>query len=293
MDFPAGEELQRLVEAALAEDVGAGDLTTQATVPAGCQARGHIVARERLVVAGLRVAEAVFGLLSPSLQTRRAAGDGQWVQPGDTLLHLAGPAAALLTGERVALNFLQRLSGIATLTRLYVEAVAGTPAVILDTRKTTPGLRRLEKYAVTCGGGRNHRAGLFDAVLIKDNHLVVLRQEPPNPIAAAVRRARAGYPAARIEVEADGLAQVEQAVAAGADVILLDNMDPVQLRQAVQIVGGRAKTEASGGINLSNVRQVAEAGVDAISIGALTHSARAVDLALDFSPGEASAAVPA
>jgi nicotinate-nucleotide pyrophosphorylase (carboxylating) len=180
------------------------------------------------------------------------------------------------------LNFVQRLSGIATLTSQFVDAIKGTRAQILDTRKTTPGLRRLEKYAVTCGGGRNHRLGLFDGILIKDNHLEALRDESPNAIAGAVKRAREECPRQSIEVEADTLEQVEQALEAGADLILLDNMNFVQLRVAVQQAKGRARTEASGGVNLGTVRQIAETGVDFISVGALTHSARAVDIALDF-----------
>jgi nicotinate-nucleotide pyrophosphorylase (carboxylating) len=182
----------------------------------------------------------------------------------------------------VALNFVQRLSGIATLTAQFVEAVKGTPAQILDTRKTTPGWRRFEKYAVTCGGGHNHRLGLFDMVLIKDNHRMALRNERPNAIAAAVRRARAKFPKLKIEVEADTLEQVGQAADAGADIILLDNMSLMQLRLAVQKVKGRAKTEASGGVNLTSIPAIASTGVDFISIGALTHSARAVDIGLDF-----------
>jgi nicotinate-nucleotide pyrophosphorylase (carboxylating) len=197
-------------------------------------------------------------------------------------MEVNGPAAAILTAERVALNFVQRLSGIATLTRQFVEAVAGTKTRILDTRKTTPGLRVLEKYAVACGGGVNHRAGLFDAVLIKDNHLATMRNELPNPVAAAVQRAVAECPGRQVEVEVDTLEQVDQALAAGADVILLDNMNLVQLRLAVQKIKGRAQTEASGGVTLATVRQIAETGVDTISVGALTHSARAVDVALDF-----------
>jgi nicotinate-nucleotide pyrophosphorylase (carboxylating) len=198
------------------------------------------------------------------------------------LLHITGPARALLTAERVALNFVQRLSGVATLTAQFVEAVRGTRAEILDTRKTTPGWRRFEKYAVACGGGRNHRIGLYDLILIKDNHLAALRDEMPNAIAAAVQRARASYPQLKVEVEADTLDQVAQAVDAGADIILLDNMTTDQLRTAVALVAGRAKTEASGGVNLSTVRAIAEAGVDFISVGAITHSARAVDIGLDF-----------
>jgi len=198
------------------------------------------------------------------------------------LLRINASARALLTAERTALNFVQRLSGIATLTSQFVDAVKGTRAKILDTRKTTPGLRRLEKYAVTCGGGHNHRIGLFDHVLIKDNHLAALQNESPNAVTAAVRRVREKYPKYKIEVEADSLEQVEQALAAGADIILLDNMNLVQLRVAVQQARGKAKTEASGGVNLASVRQIAETGVDYISVGVITHSARAADIALDF-----------
>jgi nicotinate-nucleotide pyrophosphorylase (carboxylating) len=198
------------------------------------------------------------------------------------LLKVSGPARALLSAERVALNFVQRLAGIATLTAQFVEAVRGTRAQILDTRKTTPGWRTLEKYAVRCGGGQNHRLGLFDMVLIKDNHLAALRDARPNAIAAAVRRARENFPQLKVEVEADTLEQVEQALAAGANLILLDNMDLAQLRVAVAKCQGRAQTEASGGVSLSTVWAIAETGVDFISVGALTHSARAVDIGLDF-----------
>src|SRR5262249_54490321 len=208
--------------------------------------------------------------------------DGQQVREGKALLHITGPARALLSGERVALNFAQRLSGFATLTAQFVEAVKGTHAQILDTRKTTPGWRRLEKYAVACGGGRNHRFGLYDMILVKDNHLATLKNDSPNAIAAAVERARASYPKLKVEVEADTLEQVEQAVAAGADMVLLDNMNPVQLRLAVRKCKGRAQTEASGSVSLASVRAIAETGVDFISVGALTHSARAVDIGLDF-----------
>src|SRR6266851_3461120 len=282
MEALAAEEIRRVVQLALAEDVGGGDITTLATLAPDTTAKAVMIAREPLVVAGLPVAEAVFVELSTAIRISRSVNDGEHASAGQSLLHIAGPAQAMLTGERVALNFIQRLSGVATLTSQYVDAVKGTRAQILDTRKTTPGLRRLEKYAVTCGGGHNHRAGLFDRVLIKDNHLATLQHDPPNPIAAAVRRAREKYPRHTIEVEADTLEQVEQAVAAGADIILLDNMNLVQLRLAVQQAKGRAKTEASGGVNLASVRQIAETGVDCISVGALTHSARAVDIGLDF-----------
>jgi nicotinate-nucleotide pyrophosphorylase (carboxylating) len=270
------------VRKALAEDVGAGDVTTLATVPAHLTAEALMVAREPLVVCGLPLAEAVFKEVCAKIEIERQAEDGQRARKGQCLLRLRGPAGAMLTAERVALNFVQRLSGVATLTARFVEAAAGTRARILDTRKTTPGLRALEKYAVACGGGTNHRFGLFDRVLIKDNHLAALRLEPPNAIEAAVRRARAQYPQMEVEVEADTLEQVQQALLARADVILLDNMSNEDLRAAVWLVNGRVRTEASGGVNLATVRAIAETGVDYISVGALTHSARAADVALDF-----------
>jgi nicotinate-nucleotide pyrophosphorylase (carboxylating) len=271
-----------LVRAALREDIGDGDVTTLATVPADLVASAIMVAREPLVACGLQVAEAVFHEVASQIEIKRTAIDGQRVERGQPLLHLRGPARGILTAERVALNFVQRLSGIATLTSRFVEAVAGTRARILDTRKTNPGLRSLEKYAVAQGGGTNHRIGLFDRILIKDNHLAALRLEPPNAIEAAVHRARAQYPRLEIEVEADTLEQVEQALLARADVILLDNMSTEDLRAAVWLVNGRAKTEASGGVSLATVRAIAETGVDFISVGGITHSARASDVALDF-----------
>lgn len=274
--------VESIVKAALQEDVGTGDATTLATVPATRAARALMNAREPLVVAGLDLAQAAFSLLDPAIKFKRSAQDGQSVDKGRPLLEIEGSARALLTAERVALNFVQRLSGVATATSRFVKAVAGTQATILDTRKTTPGWRLLEKYAVVCGGGRNHRIGLYDMILIKDNHLVALRDEKPNAIAAAVARARNQYPQLKVEVEADTLEQVRQAVDAGADIILLDNMNPDQLRQGVAIVNGRAKTEASGGVNLDTIRGIAESGVDFISIGAVTHSARSVDIGLDF-----------
>jgi nicotinate-nucleotide pyrophosphorylase (carboxylating) len=275
-------EIRRAVQAALAEDIGNGDATTLATVPATAMAKAVLRAREPLVVAGLGFAEAAFRELSAAVKIKRLAKDGRRVKAGASLLKISGPARAILSAERVALNFVQRLSGIATLTAQFVEAIKDTPAQILDTRKTTPGWRRFEKYAVACGGGRNHRFGLFDMVLIKDNHLAALRGAKSNAIAAAIRRAREKFPRLKIEVEADTLEQAGQAAVAGADIILLDNMNPTQLRLAVQKIKGRAKTEASGGVNLGNVRAIARTGVDFISVGALTHSARAVDMGLDF-----------
>ena len=296
-------EIRHAVQAALAEDIGGGDATTLATVLSNATAKAVMRAREPLVVAGIDFAESAFlevaktyywrdefkkmwprGGVAPVIQIRfeKAARDGRQVKAGDTLLTVSGPARAILTAERVALNFVQRLSGVATLTSQFVAAIKGTRAQILDTRKTTPGWRRFEKYAVACGGGKNHRIGLFDMILIKDNHLAALRNEKPNAIAAAVARACEKFPKLKIEVEADTLEQVEQAVDAGADFILLDNMNLKQLRLAVKIIRGRVKTEASGGVNLETVRAIARTGVNFISVGALTHSARAVDIGLDF-----------
>jgi nicotinate-nucleotide pyrophosphorylase (carboxylating) len=275
-------EIRRAVRAALAEDLGGGDVTTLATVPPNAKSVALMRAREPLVVAGIQFAVIAFRELSAKIQIKQLAPDGARVKAGDTLLKISGSSRALLSAERVALNFVQRLSGVATATAQFVDAVRGTPAKILDTRKTTPGWRRFEKYAVACGGGKNHRIGLFDMVLIKDNHLVALQNEKPNAIAAAVLRARKKFPKLKVEVEADTLEQVAQAAAAGADIILLDNMTSPQLRQAVKIADGRAKTEASGGVNLKTIRGIAVSGVDFISVGAITHSARAVDIGLDF-----------
>jgi nicotinate-nucleotide pyrophosphorylase (carboxylating) len=275
-------EVRQAVKLALQEDIGSGDVTTLATVPKNTGAKAVMQAREELVVAGLQLAESAFSELSPAVETTRETKDGERVLAGATLLRISGPARALLSAERVALNFVQRLSGIATLTAQFVDAIRGTASQILDTRKTFPGWRHFEKYAVRCGGGRNHRMGLYDMVLIKDNHLAALRSEPGGAIRAAIQRARLGYPSLKVEIEADTLEQVDEALAAGADLILLDNMTPAQLRDAVQKCKGRARTEASGGVNLETVRAIAEAGVDFISVGALTHSARAVDIGLDF-----------
>ena len=275
-------EIRRAIRAALAEDIGGGDVTTLATVPRAARARAVMRARQPLTVAGLAFAEAAFRQPSPAVRIKRRVRDGQRAKAGQVLLEVVGPARVVLSAERVALNFVQRLSGVATLTAQFVDAVRGTQSQILDTRKTTPGWRRFEKYAVTCGGGHNHRFGLFDMVLIKDNHLAALRDESPNAVAAAVQRARTKYPGLKVEVEADTLAQVAQAVEAGADIVLLDNMTPVQLRKAVKWVAGRAQTEASGGVNLRTIGAVARTGVDFVSVGALTHSAPAVDIGLDF-----------
>ena len=274
--------IRSLVAHALQEDVGWGDVTTQALIPPEVPASGAMVAREPGVLAGLPVAAAVYGVLDPTVHWEARLVDGDTLQQGTIIASVAGPATSLLTGERVALNFLQRLSGIASLTARYVEAVAGTGARLVDTRKTTPGWRELEKYAVRCGGGANHRFGLSDGVLIKDNHIAILRAQGKS-LRDVVARARERAPhGLRVEVEVDDLAQIDEALAGGADVILLDNMPPPVLAQAVEQVGGRALTEASGGITLQTIRAVAEAGVDLISVGALTHSAPALDLGLDF-----------
>jgi nicotinate-nucleotide pyrophosphorylase (carboxylating) len=282
MDERRRAELKRLVRVALEEDVGSGDRTTQALVPPDSIAAGAVVARERLVVSGLTAAAEVFRAVSDAIRAELTVAEGAWVEPGQAVIEVSGPAAALLTAERTALNLVQHLSGVATITRAYVEAVAGTGAMILDTRKTLPGLRYLQKQAVAHGGGRNHRFGLFDAILIKDNHLATLEGAVPDPVAAAVRLARERCPGWPVEIEADTLEQVRQALASGADTVLLDNMTLEELRAAVSLARGRAKTEASGGVTLATVRTIAETGVDFISVGALTHSVRAMDLGLDW-----------
>lgn len=273
------------VASALDEDLGRGDITSRAVVRSGSKARGSFMAKQDLILAGLEVADAAFTSFDPYLQIESMAGDGEELPAGRVFARISGDAQTLLAAERVALNFLQRLSGIATLTRRYVEAVSGTSARIVDTRKTTPGLRLLEKYAVTVGGGTNHRLGLDDGVLIKDNHLAMA-----GGVVEAVERARqsCGH-LHKIEVEVATLEQVREALSARADILLLDNMSPEMVRDAVGIVrahpnGQATITEASGGIHLGNVRQYAEAGVDLISIGALTHSAPAVDISFKIKP---------
>lgn len=273
--------IARAVEQALAEDLGTrGDLTTDATVKADVAAAAAFGARRDGVIAGLAVAEAAFQAVDPRVVFKADVRDGDRVAAGAVVARVAGPARALLTAERVALNFLCHMSGIATLTRRYVDAVSGTRARIADTRKTTPGLRAFEKYAVRCGGGANHRSGLFDAILIKDNHIVAA-----GGIAAAISsaRAHAGH-MVRIEVEVDDLEALATALAHPIDAVLLDNMDVAALRRAVEMVAGRALTEASGGVTLETVRGIAETGVDLVSVGALTHSAPILDLGLDFAP---------
>jgi nicotinate-nucleotide pyrophosphorylase (carboxylating) len=268
-----------LIGRALAEDLGAGDLTTRAVVPEEAQARAHIEQREPGVVAGLGVAQGVFDRVDGSLSFETLAAEAEWREPG-VLAEISGAAPSILAGERVALNFLGRLSGVATLTARYVRAVEGTGARILDTRKTTPGLRELEKAAVRAGGGVSHRSGLYDAILVKENHAALA-----GGVREATRRALAAAPEdVTVEVECTTLEEVEAALVAGVPRILLDNMAPPELRRAVELTAGRAKLEASGGITLDTVRSVAETGVDFISVGALTHSAPALDVSLLLDP---------
>jgi len=273
------DELRNLVRSALDEDEAFNDLTTIATVVSDRHARGQLVARAEGVLCGVPLAVEAFRQLDPKVTIRVDLEDGARLKRGSNILYLSGHARALLAAERVALNFMQRLSGIATLTARYVDAVKGTRAKILDTRKTTPGWRLLEKYAVRAGGGTNHRLNLSAAVLIKDNHLAAVDGD----VGLAVRRARDLAPAGtKIEVECDRIEQVGAAVEAGADIIMFDNMSPDEMARCVELVRNRATTEASGGVSLQTVRAIAQAGVDWISVGALTHSAPALDLALDF-----------
>ena len=273
----ATDTLERAVLAALAEDIGAGDVTTEATVPENALGTAELLVKEPGVVCGLRAAESTFRALDPDIRFEALANDGDVIdEPPALVARVAGSERAMLTGERVALNFLGRLSGIATLTRRYVEAVDGTGAAVLDTRKTTPGLRALEKHAVAVGGGRNHRFGLDDAVLVKDNHL-----RAAGSVADAVRLVRAASDLP-IEVECETLTQVAEALGADVDAILLDNMTLAELREAVALAAGRARLEASGGVSLDTIRAIAETGVDEISVGALTHSARSLDVSLEL-----------
>lgn len=270
-------EISQYITRALEEDIGTGDVTTDTIVPADASLRGRIVAKQDGVVAGLGVAKQVMLTLDQRVVFNTLVTDGSTVTRGTVLADLDGPARALLTGERTALNFLGRMSGIATLTRKFVDAVAGTHAIILDTRKTAPGLRLTDKLAVTLGGGQNHRTGLFDLVLIKDNHI-----DFAGSITTAVERVRASGTTLEIEVETRTLDHVREALALGVERILLDNMSPATMREAVEIVDGRAKLEASGNVTLDNVLEVARTGVDYISVGALTHSPRVFDVSLEF-----------
>jgi nicotinate-nucleotide pyrophosphorylase (carboxylating) len=271
-------EIDRIIQTALQEDIGSGDVTTLATVVKGTVGRAELVAKEDFILSGIDVASRVFQLLDDKVAFEKIKEDGFRVSRGQVLAWLKGEAAVLLQGERVALNLLQRMSGIATLTGQFVKAVEGTSTTVVDTRKTTPGLRILEKYSVRTGGGRNHRTSLYDGVLIKENHIAAA-----GGIDVAVARARDQVPhTLKIEVETRNFDEVREALAARADIILLDNMNVADLREAVQLVGGRALIEASGGVNLKTVRAIAETGVDFISVGALTHSYRAVDISMLF-----------
>lgn len=279
------ELVRGAVRQALAEDIGAGDITTDAIVPSEAKARAYIGAKQPCVVAGLDLVRAAFSELDSSFQFTSLRSDGDVCERGARACEFSGSARAILSGERTALNFLQRLSGIATLTRGFLEAIGGKGGprpTILDTRKTTPGLRVLEKYAVAVGGGQNHRKGLFDQVLIKDNHLMFARRYGSKPIQHAVALARKANSHVLIEVEAKNLDEVQEALDARANIIMLDNMTPDEMAEAVRLINGRAKTEASGNVTLKNVAAIAATGVDFISIGALTHSAPAVDFSLEI-----------
>ena len=276
---PVSEDLVRpIVRRAFEEDVGSGDVTSEWTLPEDRRVRGRLLVKEPGVVAGLAVAAIVFREADPAIAFQPLIPDGTPVRPGDVVATVGGPARAVLQAERTALNFLQRMSGIATLTRHYVDAVAGSRAVILDTRKTAPGLRLLDKWAVRLGGGQNHRMGLYDMVLIKDNHIVAA-----GGVAAALQRVKArNTQGLVIEVEVKSLVELEEALEVGADRIMLDNMDLATMRRAVEIAAGRAELEASGGVNLDTVAAIARTGVDCISVGALTHSVQALDISLEF-----------
>ncbi len=275
--LPASFAIDAFVAATLAEDLGTiGDITSTAVIPAAARFTGVMDSRDPIVVAGLDLAEAFFHALDPAVRIERLVRDGQQVAAGTILMRLEGAGRAMLTAERSALNTVQHLSGIATMTRTYVDAIAGTGAILLDTRKTIPGLRVLEKYATRMGGAQNHRMGLWDSAMIKDNHVAVA-----GGVAEAVRRAReAGI--AQIIVEVDRIDQIEPALTAGATHLLLDNMPPAMLREAVALVSGRVPTEASGGVNLDTIRAIAETGVTYVSVGRLTQSAPAADIGLDF-----------
>ena len=280
MALPEGFDLQDFVLRTLAEDLGAGgDVTSNATIPADARFTAEMSCRQAIVVAGLEIAAAFFRALDPSVGIEQPVSDGDRLVHGTTMMRLAGNARAMLAAERSALNTLQHLSGIATLTRQYVDAIAGTGAVLIDTRKTLPGLRVLDKYAARMGGAENHRMRLDDGVLIKDNHVAVC-----GGVAEAVGSAKQANTGLQVQVEVDRIEQIEAALAAGADRLLLDNMDPAMLRQAVALVAGRVPLEASGGVTLESIRFLAETGVNFISVGRITQSAPAVDIGLDYAP---------
>lgn len=271
-------EIERIVRTALIEDIGLGDVTTEATVLRDTVARAELVAKEDFTLAGLDVAAEVFRILDPDVKFEKLFADGHSIRKGEVIAWLKGKASVLLQGERVALNLLQRMSGIASLTAQYVAEVKGTGANIVDTRKTVPGLRALDKYSVRMGGGRNHRIGLFDGVLIKENHIAAA-----GGVGAAINRAKQKLShTLKIEIETRDLKEVEEALSAGADIIMLDNMSLEQMRQGVDLIAGKALVEASGGVSLDRVRDIAETGVNIISVGALTHSVKAADISMLF-----------
>ena len=280
----AENQLNTLIDMALDEDIGGGDITSESLIPKNLQAKTTIVAKAEGVLAGVDLAKLVFIKIDSDLKFKAFLRDGTKLNPGDIIATITGNARSILKAERVSLNFLQRLSGIATQTKQYVDLIKDLPVDILDTRKTTPGMRLLEKYAVSMGGGRNHRFNLSDGILIKDNHLASLRAQGmtlQEIVAKAKQKAPKGL---NVEVEVTNLKEVKEAVSAGADIIMFDNMTPAQMRRAVKIVPANIYTEASGGITLKNVRTVAETGVNYISIGALTHSSKALDISLEFQP---------
>ena len=277
--LPPTHVIREIVQRALAEDIGHGDLTTEATIPADAVAEGTIIARAAGVIAGLPVAAAVFAELDGDVRFEPLVTDGASLEPGETVARISGPARPILSGERVALNFLQQLSGVASVAALLVTQLEGTRAKLLDTRKTVPGLRALQRYAVRVGGGTNHRFNLFDGVLIKENHIAAAGGIEP----ALARALAAVGPFTPVEIEVETLDQLRRAIDAGAHMVLLDNMTPEQMRQAVEIAGGRVLLEASGDITLETARAVAETGVDFLSSGALTHSAKALNLSLRLS----------
>lgn len=272
------QEVARIITTALAEDIGKGDITSALTIPEGATASFSIATREDIIVCGVDIAKAVFTHVDNTLTLTLHHTDGENLASGTKIISGTGNARSILAAERVALNLMQRLCGIATQTRHYVNAIAGTNATLLDTRKTTPGLREMEKYAVTIGGGQNHRFRLDDAILIKDNHISIA-----GSVSKAVALAKAGAPASMlIEVECDTLEQVQEALGTAADVIMLDNMTPEQMREAVTLVGGKVKLEASGNVNLTTIKAIVETGVDFISVGKLTHSVKSADIGLDM-----------
>lgn len=272
------DDIKTFISNALREDIGPGDLTTEALIPPDVEGKAELIAKEPLILAGIEASREVFHQVNQDINFLGRHTDGEELSPSTVIATISGPLRSLLTAERVALNLMQRLSGIATLTRQYVTRTERTKARIVDTRKTTPGLRALEKYAVRIGGGKNHRFGLFDGILIKDNHIAAV-----GSLTEAVKMAREKAPhPLKIEVETETLDQVREAVSAGADIIMLDNMGIETMKEAVRLINGKALIEASGGINLNNVRQVAETGVDLISVGAITHSARSMDISMEI-----------